>query len=235
MLENIKASYFIQSLFSHVGEKQKLKLVKFNKNLQNTINITLANYKYFTGRYIIYETNRFGKEYEFYNDDLIFEGEYLKGKRNGKGKEFGADGTLDFKGEYLNGKRHGKGKEYGLEGRVSFEGEYLNGKKNGKGKTYNDNGKLLFEGEYLNGKRNGKGKEYYEDGKLKFEGEYLNGERNGKGKEYDFKGELLFEGNYFKDTKSGKEYKDRLLIFEGEYNNKLERIGKAKNIIIKVS
>jgi len=41
----------------------------------------------------------------------MFEGEYLNGKRHGKGKEY-CDNKLKFEGEYLNGKRHGKGKEY---------------------------------------------------------------------------------------------------------------------------
>ena len=52
-----------------------------------------------------------GKEYNNYNNNLIFEGEYLNGKRwNGKGKEFHKN-KLIFEGEYLNGKRNGKGKE----------------------------------------------------------------------------------------------------------------------------
>ena len=46
-----------------------------------------------------------------------------------------------FEGEYLNGERNGKGKEYYLNGRVIFEGEYLNEKRwNGKG--YNKNGNI---------------------------------------------------------------------------------------------
>ena len=32
----------------------------------------------------------------------IFEGEYLKGKRNGKGKEYNWKGKLTFEGVYLN-------------------------------------------------------------------------------------------------------------------------------------
>ena len=52
------------------------------------------------------------KEYNDYNYKLIFEGEYLNGERNGKGKEY-YDGKLIFEGEYLNGKRwNGKGVEY---------------------------------------------------------------------------------------------------------------------------
>ena len=43
------------------------------------------------------------------------------------------NGNLKFEGEYLNGKRHGKGKEYNNDGNIVFEGEYLYGnKKEGK-------------------------------------------------------------------------------------------------------
>ena len=45
------------------------------------------------------------KEY-YDNRKLRFEGEYLKGERNGKGKEYGYNsGILIFEGEYLNDKR----------------------------------------------------------------------------------------------------------------------------------
>ena len=34
-----------------------------------------------------------------------------------------------FEGEYLNGERNGKGKKYDWYGELEFEGEYLNGNK----------------------------------------------------------------------------------------------------------
>jgi antitoxin component YwqK of YwqJK toxin-antitoxin module len=40
-----------------------------------------------------------------YNDKLIFEGEYLNGQRNDKGKEYYDNETLKFEGEYFNGKK----------------------------------------------------------------------------------------------------------------------------------
>ena len=69
------------------------------------MDISLINYKFFSDRYIIFEKNGKGKEYDNYNDSLVFEGEYLKGKRNGKGKEYDWCGKLIFVGEYLNGNR----------------------------------------------------------------------------------------------------------------------------------
>ena len=68
------------------------------------------------------------KEYNYYTNKLEFEGEYLIGERNGKGKEYYSNGKLKFEGEYLNGKKFGKGKEYYSNGKLKYEGEYLNGK-----------------------------------------------------------------------------------------------------------
>ena len=110
MFDNIKSLYIKKKIFEYLYDEIQLKLIKYNKSLQNQLNINLDNYKIFSGRYIIYETNVKGKEYD-YDDKLIFEGEYLNGKRNGKGKEYYLN-EIKFEGEYLNGKRHGKGKEY---------------------------------------------------------------------------------------------------------------------------
>ena len=51
-----------------------------------------------------------------------------------------------YDGEYLNGKKHGKGKQYSF-GVLLFEGEYLYDFKR-KGKLY-INEKLEYDGEYL--------------------------------------------------------------------------------------
>ena len=120
MLKNVKTLFFIRLLFSCVDEKQKLELIKYNKNIQDILNINLINYKYFSRRYIIFESNEKGKEF-FLNGELKYDGEYLNGKRNGKGKEYYDNGKLEFEGEYLNGKRNGKGKECD-DGKLIYEG-----------------------------------------------------------------------------------------------------------------
>ena len=102
MLKNTKSIYILKKLFTFIDERTKLDLIKYNKNIQNIINISLINYKFFSQRYIIFEKNGKGKEYNK-NDSLIFEGEYLNGKRNGKGKEY-YFGKLIFEGQYLKGK-----------------------------------------------------------------------------------------------------------------------------------
>ena len=128
MLNNIKSYYFFKLLFSYVDESQKLKIIIHNKNLQNKIDISLINYKIFSGKYIIFEENNKNKRkiYNSFNEKLIFEGEYL----NGKAKEYSDFGELIYEGGYLNGKRNGKGKEIVQDcwNKITFEGEYLNGK-----------------------------------------------------------------------------------------------------------
>ena len=137
MLGNIKSTYIIKYLFAFIDDRRKLKMLRYNKSVQNRIDINIMNYKRFANKYIIKEENII-KEYNIYNDELIFEGEYLNGKRNVKGKEYNSyNDKLIFKGEYLNGERNGKGNEYDKYGKLVFEGEYLNGKRwNGIGKEY---------------------------------------------------------------------------------------------------
>ena len=82
--------------------------------------------KYFGSYCILVLLNEgIGKEYyqenenyyitKYYQDSskqiLVYEGEYLNGERNGKGKEFYENGKLKFEGKYLNGKKNGKGKD----------------------------------------------------------------------------------------------------------------------------
>ena len=104
MLGKIKSELIKKIIFSFLYEKTKLDIVKYNKNLQKVIRIGHINYKFWSRRYIEFDANGKGKEYN-HNDQLIYEGEYLNGKRNGKGKEYDDKGHLIYEGEYVNGLR----------------------------------------------------------------------------------------------------------------------------------
>ena len=102
---------------------------------------------------------------------MIYEGEYLNGKRHGKGKEYYDSGKLRFDGEYLKGKRHGKGKEYDFLGNLIYKGKLLNDKR-WDGVGYDDYKNIVYE------LKEGKGyiKEIYK-GIIYFEGNILNGKK----------------------------------------------------------
>ena len=243
----MKSYFFLQKLFTHLIDKTKLKLVKYNKNLQAELRLKFIDYQLFTKNYIIYESKTKGKEYSW-EGYLIYDGEYLKGERHGKGKEYYHYRGLKFDGEFRNGRRwtgkgydtrnvliyeikEGKGhlKDYGNSSeRLMYDGEYLNGFKNGKGKEYNTYNKCLkYEGEFYNGVRHGKGSSYNRYAKLKFKGEFFFGKKwTGKGYEPDGKTEAY-------EIKDGKGFirqyynSSRIIKYEAEYSNG-EINGKGK-------
>ena len=47
-------------------------------------------------------------------------------------KENNDKNILKYEGEYLNGEKNGKGKEYDINGELIFEGKFINGKKSNK-------------------------------------------------------------------------------------------------------
>ena len=53
----------------------------------------------------------------------------MDGERNGFGREYYSKyGNLKYEGEFLNGKWNGKGKEYKFD-KIIFQGNYLNGER----------------------------------------------------------------------------------------------------------
>ena len=106
-MKSIKSKYISEIIFSFICEITKLKLAKHNKRIQEFLNINIFNYRIYSRRYLVYETK--DKAIEYYDDfkskKKIYEGEYLNGKRNGKGKEYNYDGSVKYEGEYLNGEK----------------------------------------------------------------------------------------------------------------------------------
>ena len=43
--EKIKSDYFLQKLYDNMTKKKKLDIVKYNKRIQNRINLSVKNYK----------------------------------------------------------------------------------------------------------------------------------------------------------------------------------------------
>ena len=116
MMKSIKSLSITKKIYTFLDERIKLDIIKYNKKIKKLMNVTLINYKFLSGRYTVFDNgtkgNGKGKEYDGHTNKLIFEGEYLNRKRNGKGREYSLYGELIFDGQFLNGKRHGKGKEY---------------------------------------------------------------------------------------------------------------------------
>ena len=229
-------------IFTYIPENIKLNILFYNKNFQRKLGIDIEDIKKVSGRYKIVDDDGYGKEYSLITNNILFNGQYINGKKNGYGKEFFENKKLKYTGVYLDNNKFrghlydkngtmmaitkGKTNELYYNGNSKFIGEYYKNKKwNGKG--YNALGNDEYE--IKCGKGNVKEFNYF--GNLIYEGEYINGERNGYGKEYDsYNGNLIYVGEYLNGKKNGygKEYSyNGSLIFEGEYlNGKKHGYGK---------
>ena len=49
IFKNLKSDYFLQKLFNNLLKKKILDLVKYNKNIKNRINISIKDYKEYSG------------------------------------------------------------------------------------------------------------------------------------------------------------------------------------------
>ena len=77
--------YYERSIFIFKW-KTKINMIIYNRQLQKILGVDIKVYKKISGKYKIVEKNGKGREYILNGDKLIFEGEFLNGKRNGKRK-----------------------------------------------------------------------------------------------------------------------------------------------------
>ena len=147
MIDKIKSAYILDIIFSYFNENKKLNILMYNKKLLSKLQLNIQSYKNFNGIKII---NKYRRK-EYFNGQLIYDGEYKNDERNGKGKEY-YKGKIIYDGEYENNERNGKGKEYNKKGDICFEGKYCYGKK-GKGIYYNTKFELSLYIKPLNGNR----------------------------------------------------------------------------------
>ena len=61
-MENIKSKFIIRLISSYLDSKSKLEIIKYNKRLQNIMNINIFDYKILSGKYIEYEENKKNKK-----------------------------------------------------------------------------------------------------------------------------------------------------------------------------
>jgi ankyrin repeat protein len=121
--------------------------------------------------------------------------------QNGIGKYVDKDGDT-YEGDFVKGKKEGSGTLiYAAGGK--YIGEFKDGALHGYGiKTYK--GGDVYQGDFIDGLRHGKGTYTFTDGDY-YEGEYFKGERHGSGKLYtkktnSFKIGIWKDGKYVPDS-----------------------------------
>ena len=177
------------------------------------------------------------KIYELRYNSLVYEGDIINCKYNGKGKLY-KHGYLFYDGEFKDGIFNGKGKLYKehYNNVLIYDGEFKDGIFNGFGKIYNEE-YLYYEGNFVNNEIIGKGIKYYKNGKKHIEGDFIFKNKNekidfefskkyAKGILYDLNGDKLCETKII-DFIPKVYHNDKYLLYEGDFlDYKYHGIGK---------
>ena len=85
-IRDIKSPFNLKKIFSFLEPKQKLNMIIYNKKLQKNLGVSIDDFKTISGLYKIGGKNGKVKIYKQNTNTLIFEGEYVNGKKMEKEK-----------------------------------------------------------------------------------------------------------------------------------------------------
>ena len=86
--ESVKSKYIQELIISFLNETYKLDLIRYNKKLQNILEININTYKEKSQSLKIGKRDGYCRIYDLYTMALKFEGEYKNGKKMEKEKNF---------------------------------------------------------------------------------------------------------------------------------------------------
>jgi len=127
----------------------------------------------------------FGKE-TWENGTIKFEGEYIQGKKCGRGRYEWSDGSF-YEGDFMDSMFHGYGVYYFAESEKTYEGQFAENQFEGKGKLTFKDGRQ-YNGDFKAGKKDGQGTMLQVNGD-KYIGAWKNDLMHGIGIFYDAKEE----------------------------------------------
>ena len=174
----------------------------------------------YIGLFVNGKLNGKGERYEL--NGKIYRGDFVNNIPEGKGRE--TNNIYVYEGEFKKGKKEGKGKIIYKNNGDWYEGKFENDNFNGGGHyVWKKNGYEYF-GNYINGIIEGKGIFKYGD-KAIYKGEFKNGVKEGIGEWLTKNNKII--GNFKNDLPHGKGYLEDNKGFKGyvEFNE-----GKLVNI-----
>ena len=78
IIENIKSRYILSKIYNNMTKKKKLEIVKYNKRIQNRLNLSIKNYKEYSETFtpmeieIIPTKGKYGKFININENDELF-------------------------------------------------------------------------------------------------------------------------------------------------------------------
>ena len=167
------------------------------------------------------KNNEFDGYGEYKTKNYTYIGNFVNGKKQGKGKLEDYTKNIEYEGEFKNNMKNGYGEEKYRDGSI-YKGQFKDDMKHGKGKLLlHGNGNYGYEGEFKNDKISGKGKFKWNDSK-EYIGEWDNNEISGYG--IIIEGKMRHIGYFCQDVKEGfgaTFYVDQNFALLGKWENNL--------------
>ena len=153
---------------------------------------------------------------------------YIPAQFTGYKEQKFTDGSR-YVGDFVDGKRHGKGTNYFAHG-TRYDGDWKNGYMNGYGVCVYADGEK-YEGEWADGKRHGQGTCFYASG-AKYVGKWVNNKKQGKGIYYYVNPTATYDGDWYDNVRHGYGVEEihaqgGTQRYEGEWKDN-KRCGKGK-------
>jgi len=124
------------------------------------------------------------------------EGQYKKGKNDGRWKYYYPEGTKRSEFFYVDGLAEGATFEFFRSGAKKFDSFYKGGVLDGYFIEYYDHGQIKQEGWFVNGKRQQQWLVYYPNGVVESDYYYLNDEPHGICYDYNAEGNVTLTADY---------------------------------------
>ena len=78
IIDNIKSRYILSKIYNNMTKKKKLEIIKYNKKMQNRINLNVKNYKEYSETFtpieieIIPTKGKYGTFINIYKNDKLY-------------------------------------------------------------------------------------------------------------------------------------------------------------------
>jgi antitoxin component YwqK of YwqJK toxin-antitoxin module len=136
-----------------------------------------------------------GKDYPKKNipkSQIVEEGFYVDGRKEGIWIKYFSSGTVQLKGTYNNNRPEGAFTRYYPNGKIAEQGEFQSNGYKGLLLRYHENGQLAYRANFNNqGQESGKVSYYHTNGKVALTYVVKNGEVMGEVARYNESGQLL--------------------------------------------
>jgi len=163
-------------------------------------------------KYVIYEgemvdSKREGRGISLYTDGTLYEGEWKRNKEHGYGKLMSTDRKkIIYDGEWERGRMQGTGTYYygtsdPLQPGSRYVGEFKENLRNGIGRYFLPNGSV-YDGQWRDGVMNGLGIFTWPDNSM-YDGVWKDGKRNGQGLLKKADG-FVYDGQWVNNTMEGR-------------------------------